>query len=72
MIIFQLTGLRLAAEKGEEAGRGGPPTGPEETWATVSLASSAHTTPGSYKKGEWEYSISVLLLPEHRGRMLEY
>ncbi len=60
----------MAAEKGEEAGRGGPPTGPEETWATVSLASSAHTTPGSYKKGEWKYSINVLLLPLLAGRYM--
>ena len=48
----------MAAEKGEEAARVAGSGGhhQEETWATVSLASSAHTTPGSYKKGEAQIS----------------
>ena len=46
-VLLQLTGLRIAPEKVEKRERNG-----DETWSTVSLNSSAHTTPGSYKKGK--------------------
>jgi len=46
-MLFQLTGLRISPEKVEKRERSG-----DETWCTVSLNSSAHTTPGSYKKGK--------------------
>ena len=47
ILLFQLTGLRISPEKVEKRERSG-----DETWSTVSLNSSAHTTPGSYKKGK--------------------
>lgn len=56
----QLTGLRISAEKTDKSG---DKTG-DELWSTVSLNSSAHTTPGSYKKGISSWGRKV-------GRRLE-
>ena len=55
-LLFQLTGLRLAPEKAPGGGQlsadyAGGKGDPSENWSTISLNSSAHTTPASYKKG---------------------
>ena len=66
-----MTGLRLAPDK--TGGQGGAPnlqspdyvsTGGKgdlsENWSTISLNSSAHTTPASYKKGKVSFPFSEL------------
>ena len=54
-----MTGLRLAPEKAPGGGQlsadyAGGKGDPSENWSTISLNSSAHTTPASYKKGRVE------------------
>ena len=58
-----MTGLRLAPDKTGGQGGAGSQQSPDyvstggkgdlsENWSTISLNSSAHTTPASYKKGK--------------------
>ena len=62
LLLFQLTGLRLAPEKAPGGGQlsadyAGGKGDPSENWSTISLNSSAHTTPASYKKGRVSFNF---------------